>query len=75
MKAGLIGNGNHSKRIQKILKRKNINFFLYKPSRPNYYNIEDFEISSGTPSSTGSGREKGKFYTFYTSVELITETE
>ncbi len=44
MKAGLIGNGNHSKRIQKILKRKNINFFLYKPSRPNYYNIEDFEI-------------------------------
>ena len=43
MKAGLIGNGYHSKRIQKILKRKNINFFLYKPSRPNYYNIEDFE--------------------------------
>ena len=43
MKAGLIGNGYHSKRIQEILKRKNINFFLYKPSRPNYYNIEDFE--------------------------------
>ena len=44
MKAGLIGNGYHSKRIQKILKKKNINFFLYKPSRPNYYNIEDFKI-------------------------------
>ena len=44
MKVGLIGNGYHSKRIQKILKKKNINFFLYKPSKPSYYNIEDFEI-------------------------------
>jgi predicted dehydrogenase len=44
MKVGLIGNGFHSKRIQKILKKKNINFFLYKPSRPDYYNVKDFEI-------------------------------
>jgi len=44
MKIGLIGNGFHAKRIQKILKKKKIKFFLYKPSRPNYYNINDFEI-------------------------------
>ena len=44
MKIGLIGNGFHAKRIQKILKKKKIKFFLYKPSRPNYYNVNDFEI-------------------------------
>ena len=44
MKVGLIGNGFHSKRIQKILEKKNIKFLLYKPIRPNYYDIKDFEI-------------------------------
>ena len=28
----IIGNGNHSKRIQKILKKKNFNFYVYKPT-------------------------------------------
>ena len=44
MKVGLIGNGFHSKRIQKILEKKNIKFLLYKPIRPNYYDIKDFEM-------------------------------
>jgi len=42
MKVGLIGNGGHSKRIQKILKKKNINFFLYKPARPVYYDKKNY---------------------------------
>ena len=42
MNVGIIGNGFHSKRIQKILKKKKINFFLYKPDRPKYYNNKDF---------------------------------
>ena len=43
MKVGLIGNGVHSKRIQKILKKKGIQYFLYKPNRPNYFNFYEFE--------------------------------
>jgi len=43
MKVGIIGNGTHSQRIQKILKSKKINFFLYKPSNKNYYDQKDFE--------------------------------
>jgi len=43
MRIGLIGDGVQSKRIQKILKKKNINFFLYKPNRPNYFNLYEFE--------------------------------
>ena len=42
MKVGLIGNGGHSKRIQKILKKKKINFFLYKPARPVYYDKKNY---------------------------------
>ena len=30
---GIIGNGVQSKRIQKILKKKDISFFIYKPSK------------------------------------------
>ena len=41
---GIIGNGVQSKRIQKILKKKNISFFIYKPSKKkNYFNKEEFE--------------------------------
>ena len=43
MKVGIIGNGTHSKRIQKILKKIGINFFIYKPNNPSYYNKKDFE--------------------------------
>jgi len=43
MKIGIIGNGFHSKRIQNILKKKKISFFLYKPNKPNYHNSLDFE--------------------------------
>ena len=42
MKVGLIGNGVQSKRIQKILKKKDILYFLYKPDRPNYFNSNEF---------------------------------
>ena len=30
-KVCIIGNGTHSKRIQNILKKKRISFFIYKP--------------------------------------------
>ena len=43
MQIGIIGNGTHSKRIQKILRYKKKNFFLYKPSKNNYYDKYDFE--------------------------------
>tara|TARA_Y100000992_G_scaffold296350_1_gene258440 strand:- start:454 stop:1374 length:921 start_codon:yes stop_codon:yes gene_type:complete len=43
MKIGIIGNGNHSKRIQKILKKKKLSFFIYKPKKPKYFEKEDFE--------------------------------
>ena len=44
MKIGVIGNGGHSKRIQKILTRKKLNFFIYKPKRPNYFDKINFNI-------------------------------
>ena len=40
---GIIGNGGHSKRIQKILKRKKLNFFIYKPDRPKYFENKSFK--------------------------------
>lgn len=42
MKIGIIGNGNHSKRIQKILKKINLNFYIYKPKRFKYFEAEKF---------------------------------
>ena len=39
---GIIGNGGHSKRIQKILKKKKIKYFIYKPDRPKYFNKSSF---------------------------------
>ena len=36
-KIGIIGNGIHSKRIQKILSEKKLKYLIYKPSRPKYY--------------------------------------
>ena len=41
-KVGIIGNGNHSKKIQKILKEKKIDFFIYKPNKPNYFDSKEF---------------------------------
>ena len=43
MKIGIIGIGGHSKRIQKILKKKKLNFFIYKPKKPNYFDKISFE--------------------------------
>ena len=41
MEVGIVGKGHHSKRIQKILKKKKINFFLYKKLKdPVKNNIE-----------------------------------
>ncbi len=42
-KIGLIGNGNQSKRIQKILRNKRISFFVYKPKNKRYYDEESFK--------------------------------
>jgi len=43
MKVGIIGNGFHSKRIQNILRKKKVGFYLYKPNKPKYYDFEGFE--------------------------------
>ena len=37
MKIGLIGNGNQTKRIKKILEKKKISFLIYKPDKPKYF--------------------------------------
>ena len=42
MKIGIIGDGNHSKRIQKILKKIKLNFYIYKPKGPKYFEKEKF---------------------------------
>ena len=42
MKIGIIGDGGHSKRIQKILQKKKLNFFIYKPKNPKYLEKEKF---------------------------------
>lgn len=43
MKIGIIGNGNHSKRIQKILRIRKLDFFIYKPKQPTYFDKEKFD--------------------------------
>jgi len=43
MKIGIIGNGNHSKRIQKILQKKKINFIIYKPKKPKYFSYNEYQ--------------------------------
>ena len=40
---GIIGDGGHSKRIQKILRIKKLKFFIYKPDRPKYFDKTSFE--------------------------------
>ena len=42
MKVGIIGNGVHSKRIQLILKKKKINFFIYKNYHDQIKNNKEF---------------------------------
>ena len=42
MKIGIIGDGGHSKRIQKILRKKKLNFLIYKPKKPKYFEKEKF---------------------------------
>ena len=41
MDVGIIGNGGHSKRIQKILKKK---VFIYKPTGHKSEDLRKFEI-------------------------------
>ena len=43
MKIGIVGDGGHSKRIQEILKKKKLKFYIYKPSRPKYFEKKKFE--------------------------------
>lgn len=43
VKIGIIGDGGHSKRIQKILKKKKLNFFIYKPEKPIYFEKKKFD--------------------------------
>ena len=45
LKIGIIGDGVHSKRIQKILKKLNLNFIIYKPKRKGIKkNTQKFKI-------------------------------
>lgn len=44
MKIGIIGDGGHSKRIQKILKKKGKKFYVYKPGKPKYFNEQKFKL-------------------------------
>jgi len=41
---GIIGKGSQYKRVSKILKKKNLKFFLYKPNNSKYYDKEKFDI-------------------------------
>jgi len=43
MRIGIIGDGGHSKRIQKILIKKKLSFFIYKPKKPNYFEKKKFD--------------------------------
>ena len=43
-KIGIIGRGSQYKRISKILKKKNISFYSYKPNNSKYYDKEKFDI-------------------------------
>ena len=43
MKVGIIGNGKHAQRIKNILKKKKIEFFIYKPQSPKYFDKKKFE--------------------------------
>lgn len=43
MKVGIIGNGIHSKRIQVLLNKQQIKFYVYKPNKPKYFNSYKLE--------------------------------
>lgn len=43
LEVGIIGNGWHSKRIQKILKKKKIKFLVYKPNNKKYFDKKQFD--------------------------------
>ena len=43
IKISIIGNGKHSKRIQKILIKKKLKFIIYKPNNEKYYDEKKFE--------------------------------
>ena len=43
LEVGVIGDGWHSKRIQKILKKKNIKVLVYKPNNKKYFDKQKFE--------------------------------
>ena len=43
VKIGIIANGKHSKRVQDILNKKKLQFFIYKPKRPNYFDENEFK--------------------------------
>jgi hypothetical protein len=42
MKIGIVGSGGHSSRIQKILHKKKLDFYIYKPGKPNYFDQKKF---------------------------------
>tara|TARA_B100001093_G_C26753125_1_gene982096 strand:- start:42 stop:986 length:945 start_codon:yes stop_codon:yes gene_type:complete len=44
LKICIIGNGTHSKRIQDILKKKNIDFLIFKPKSKKNYKKENIEF-------------------------------
>ena len=43
LKVCIIGDGNHSKRIQKILKVYKVNYYIYKPDSKKDYKKKKFK--------------------------------
>jgi|TARA_B100001964_G_C14219088_1_gene594366 hypothetical protein len=41
-KIGIVGKGSQYNRISKILRKKKINYFLYKPNNTKYYDYKEF---------------------------------
>ena len=41
-KLGIVGKGSQYNRISKILRKKKINYFLYKPNNTKYYDYKEF---------------------------------
>ena len=42
MKIGIVGSGGHSRRIQNILQKKKLDFYIYKPDKPDYFDKKKF---------------------------------
>ena len=80
MKIGIIGDGGHSKRIQKILIKKKLSFFIYKPEKPNYFGEKKFDqlkkcnvIFIISPNNTHYFYLKKLYFSFYGARRVVVQ--